>query len=267
MANIVWNGSTGQLTLAGNWVGGVAPGASDVAVFNRGNQSVDPSLGNIAALTGIEIQPGYGADGVAAIGGTGNKMTSSVALVRHVGVAPFWFDDSAGTTVDVYIRAVDRNVVINLGGDTMTNVTLMRGDITLDGSTGVIARLKVGMVDNREQDVTLNVVTNANAITAGKISGGVITLNKEMVTTDMSGGLIKLPVGTSGDMGTIDMSGGVIRHNTLATIDLAVVENATLDLGMEAKIVTKLIELAGANVIDNDILHTITARHNLAEVD
>lgn len=267
MAKIPWNGSTGQLTLDANWVGGTAPGGSDVAVFNRGTQAVDPSLGNIAALAGIEIQPGYGADGTVAIGGTGNKMTSSVGLIRHLGVAPFWFDDAAGTTVDVYIRALDRNVVINLGGDTMTNVTLMRGDITLDGSMGVITRLKVGMVDNREQDVKLMVVTNGNAITAGNISGGVITLTKEMVTTVMSGGLIKVPVGSSGDMGTIEMSGGVIRHNSLAIIDLAIVENATLDLGMEAKTVTKLIELAGANVIDNDVLHTITERHNLAEVD
>ncbi len=263
MAKKVWNGSTGDLTDANNWVGGVVLGAGDVAIFNRGSQDVDPSLGNIAAFDGLEIQPGY----TGTIGGTGNKMTSSVALVRHVGNAELWFDDAAGTTVDVYIRATDRNVIVNLGGDTMTNVTLLRGNITLDGTMGVIALLKVGSVDSVQQDVTLNVVTNGNAITAGKISGGDTTLNKEMTTTNMSGGLINVPVGTSGDMGTIDMSGGVIRHNTSATIDLATVENATLDLGMEAKIVSKLIELSGSNVIDNDVLHTISVRHNLAEVD
>lgn len=263
MAKIPWNGSTGQLTLAGNWVGGVAPGAADVAVLNRGSQDIDPSLGNIAALDGIELQPGY----TGVVGGPGNKMTSSVNTIRHVGSAEFWFDDSAALTDDVFIRTTDRNVVVNLGGDTMTNVTLLRGDITLDGTTGVIALLTIGFVDNVQQDVTLNVVTNGNAVTLAKVWGGVTTLNKEFTTTDIANGVIKVPVGTSGDMGTIYMGGGVIRHNTLNTIDLAIVQNATLDLGSEAKTVTKLIELPGANVIENDVLHTITTRFNLAEVD
>ena len=263
MAAIPWNGSTGNLTTAGNYVGGVAPGASDQIVFNRGSQDVDPSLGNIAALDGIEVQPGY----TGKVGGSGNKMTSSVNTIRHVGSAEFWFDDSAALTDDVFIRAVNRDVVINLGGDTMTNVTILRGNVTLDGTTGVIALLTVGFVDSAEQDVRLNVVTNGNAVTLAKVWGGEIILNKEFVTTDIAGGLIKVPTGTSGDMGTIYMGGGVIRHNTTATIDLAIVQNATLDLGREAKTVTKLIELPGANVIDNDVLHTITTRFNLAEVD
>lgn len=263
MAAIPWSASTGNLTTGGNWVGGVAPGASDVAVFNRGSQDVDPSLGNIAALEGIEIQEGY----TGVIGGSGNKMTSSVDTIRHVGSAEFWFDDSAALTDDVFIRATDRNVVVNLGGDTMTNVTILRGNVTLDGTMGVIALLTVGFVDSVQQDVMLNVVTNGNAVTLAKVWGGDITLNKEFTTTDIAGGLIKVPTGTSGDMGTIYMGGGVIRHNTLATIDLAIVQNATLDLGREAKTVTKLIELPGANVIDNDVLHTIVTRFNLAEVD
>lgn len=263
MANIVWNGSTGQLTLGANWVGAAAPGAGDVAVFNRGSQDVDPGLGNIAAMQGIEIYPGYGGT----IGGTGNKMTSSVDTIKHLGRAEFWFDDAAGTTDDVFIRTVDRNVIVNLGGVTMTKVHILRGNVTLDGTTGVIALLKVGFVDNVQQDVMLNIVTNGNAITLGKIDGGVITLNKEMVTTDISDGLITVPVGSSGDMGTIYMGGGVIRHNTLATIDAAYVGAATLDLGQEAKTVTLLVRYPKSKVIKNDILHTITAEHNIADVD
>ncbi len=263
MAKIPWNGSTGNLTTAANWVGGVVPGASDVAVFNRNAQDVDPSLGNIAALDGIEIQAGY----TGTIGGSGNKMTSSVNTIRHVGSAELWFDDSAALTDDVFIRAMDRNVVINLGGDTMTNVTILRGDVTLDGTMGVIALLTVGFVNSVQQDVRLNIVTNANAIALAKFWGGETILNKEITITDISNGLINVPTGTSGDMGTIYMGGGVIRHNTTATIDLAIVQAATLDLGREAKTVTKLIELPGANVIDNDVLHTITTRFNLAEVD
>ncbi len=263
MAAIPWNGSTGNLTTAGNWVGGVAPGASDQAVFNRGSQDVDPSLGNIAALDGIEIQGGY----TGVIGGTGNKMTSSVNTIRHVGSAEFWFDDSAALTDDVFIRAVDRNVIINLGGDTMTNVTILRGNVTLDGTTGVIALLAIGFVDSIQQDVTLNIVTNGNAITAAKMWGGDVTLNKTITTLDIANGLINVPTGTSGTITNIfQLGGGVIRHNTLTTIALAY-SSSTLDLGREAKSVTKLIESPGANVIDNDVLHTIVTRFNLAEVD
>lgn len=267
MANIVWNGSTGNLATPGNWVGGVAPGASDVAVFNRGSQDVDPSLGNIPALDGIEIQPGYGENEPVAIGGSGNKMTSSVNTVRHTGSAEFWFDDSAALTDDVFIRCLDRNVVVNLGGDTMTNVTILRGNVTLDGTTGVIALLAIGFVASVQQDVTLNIVTNANAITAAKMWGGDVTLNKTITTLDIANGLIKLPTGTSGSITQLyQLGGGVIRHNTLTTIALAYA-SGTLDLGREAKTVTKLIESPGANVIDNDVLHTITKRFNLAEVD
>lgn len=260
---IPWNGSTGQLTTAGNWVGGVAPTGAEVAVFNRGSQDVDPSLGDIAALDGIEIQPGY----TGTIGGSGNKMTSSVNTIRHVGSAEFWFDDSAALTDDVFIRTTDRNVIVNLGGDTMTNVTILRGNVTLDGTTGVIALLAIGFVDSVQQDVTLNIVTNGNAITAAKMWGGDVTLNKTITTLDIANGLMKVPTGTSGAITNIfQLGGGVIRHNTLTQIDLAY-SSSTLDLGREAKTLVKLIESPGAKVIDNDVLHTITTRFNLAEVD
>lgn len=58
-ANIVWNGpADGNWSAGGNWVGGVAPTASDVAVFNNTvntNSQVDAPF----TIAGLEIAAGY----------------------------------------------------------------------------------------------------------------------------------------------------------------------------------------------------------------
>lgn len=262
MAAIEWNGSTGQLTTAANWVGGVAPDGAGTAVFNQGTQDVDPTLGNIAALDGIEIYPGY----EGAIGASGNKMTSSVNTIKHLGRAPFWFDDAAGTTDDVFIRTVDRNVIVNLGGDTMTNVTILRGNVTLDGTTGVVALLDVGFVDNALQDVMLSIVNNGNAITAARFWGGNTMLNKTVTSAYVANGVVMLPVGTSGTLTNLYETGGTVTNNAGTDMTLAIVGPGTLDLGQTALTVSTGIWLPGSKIIKSGTIHTITAEHDLAEV-
>lgn len=266
MANKEWNGTTGQATLAANWVGGVVAGAGDVAIFNRGSQSIDPSLGNIAALAGLEIHPGYGGN----IGAEGNKMETSVTgKVKHFGHAALWLSDAAGLTAAVYIAAMSNKVVVNLGGDTMTKVTLLRGAVTLDGTMGVIALLRVGFVTNRHGDVVLNIVNVANAITELNQEGGTITCNKEIATLRQSDGVLDLPVGSGGDIGIIHQSqgNGRINHYTTATIDECHV-GGVLDLGQTAKTVTASTRYPGGRIIaQKDTIHTFTnATVDLAEM-
>lgn len=255
MANIVWNGTTGQYNLAGNWIGGVAPGAGDVAIFNRGTQDVDPSLGSIAATAGLEIYPDYGG----AIGAVGNILTSSITTIKHLGRAALWAADSAGTTTDVFIRAVDNNVIVNLGGDTMTNVTLLRGNVTIATAIGAIARLEVGHAGNRGNDVTLMIVAGGTAITLCQQWGGQITGYGEITSLYQCAGLATLPVGSVGDIGNIYQTGGRINHYTTATIDLAHVAGV-LDLGQAAKTITKSTRYPGGRILRQaDTIHTFTA--------
>lgn len=254
MANIVWNGSTGSLNLGTNWIGGVAPGAGDVAIFNRGTQVVDSNLATIAAMAGLEIYPDYGG----AIGAVGNILTSSITTIKHLGRAPLWAADSAGTTTDVFIRAMDNNVVVNLGGDTMTNITLLRGNVTIATTIGTIARLEVGHAGNVGNDVQLLIVAGGTAVTLAQQWGGQITGYGEITSLYQSAGLTVLPVGSAGDVGSIYQTGGRFNHYSTATIDLAHVAGV-LDLGQAAKTITKSTRYPGGRIIRQaDTIHTFT---------
>ena len=262
-ANIVWNGVNGDITAAGNWIGGVAPVAVDTAIFNRGTQSVDPSIANIAALAGVEIYPDYGGD----IGAVGNIMTTSITTLKHLGRAALWVADSAGVTTDVFIRTVDNNVVVNLGGDTMTNVTLLRGNVTIATTIGAISRLEVGHAGNRENDVRLEIVAGGTAVTLAQQWGGQIIGRGTITSHYQCAGLITFPVGSLGNFTNFYQTGGRANHYSEQTIALAHVAGV-LDLGQAAKTISKSTRYPGGRIIKQaDTIHTFTAETvDLAEV-
>lgn len=259
MANIGWIGIggvvAGDATDGDNWVGGVAPGAADTAIFNSGSQDLDPSLGNIAAIAGLEIYPDYGGD----IGAVGNIMTTSIGVVKHLGRAALWLADSAGVTTDVFIRTMDNNVVVNLGGDTMTNVTLLRGNVTIATSIGAISRLEVGHAGNRENDVQLLIVAGGTAVTLAQQWGGQITGYGTITSHYQCAGLITLPVGSAAAIANLYQTGGRCNHHVTSTITLAHVAGV-LDLGQAAKTITKSTRYPGGRILRQaDTIHTFTA--------
>lgn len=263
MPNIVWNGTTGDWNLPANWVGGVAPGAGDVAIFNRGSQIVDSDLGTIAAMAGLEIYPDYGG----AIGAVGNILTCSITTIKHLGRAALWVADSAGVTTDVFIRTVDNNVVVNLGGDTMTNVTLLRGNVTIATTIGAISRLEVGHAGNRENDVKLTIVAGGTAVTLAQQWGGQIIGYGTITSHYQCTGLITFPVGSVGNFTNFYQTGGRANHYTTETITLAHVAGV-LDLGQAAKTISKSTRYPGGRILKQaDTIHTFTAETvDLAEV-
>ncbi|KKM59105.1 hypothetical protein LCGC14_1548510 [marine sediment metagenome] len=255
MANIEWIGTTtpGDLDVAANWVGGVAPGAADVAVFNAGSQDVDPSLGNIAAWAGMEIYSGY----TGAIGGSGNELTTSVTTLKHLGSAALWFKDSAGTSVDVYIRCSDPSTVVNIGDGPFTGVHCMRGTITIAGDVGNITLLTVGMKDNPTSDVTLNIVANANTITDYYQYGGVVTAQMATTRAEINNGIFTL--NGSVTAGRLLVSGGQVNHDSTGTITDMLLHGGRTDLGDKIKTITKSAAFPGSTLIKNDTIHTFTA--------
>lgn len=245
----------GDVTDNNNFTGN-APGVGDVAVFDRGSVDVDPSQGNVAAFGSLIIRPGY----TGAIGASGNKMTSSIDKVIHTGVAPLWLDDSAGATTDVYIRCASSNVVVDLGGDTMAKITLLRGNITLDGTLGICALLQVGYVSNMLTDVKCSITTNANAVTVCRQWGGNVICNKEITTYIMKGGFSRIPVNTSGDWGTVRQDGGRMENFGVATLDELQVGPGTFDLGTQGKTITKsVLHPQGVLLNREEDVHTFTA--------
>lgn len=262
MANIAWIGQTtpGDLTVGANWVGGTPPAGSDVAVFNAGSQSVDPALGQIAALAGIEIYPGYAGtvENPVTIGGSGNEMISSVTAIKHMGSVPFWFKDSAGSTVDVYIRATDPETIVNLGGDTIANLHCMRGTITVAGTIGNITQITVSFVDNPTTDVTLSVINNANAISDYFQVGGVATVAMNATRMQVCNGTL-IYNSSAAISNNLVVGGGIVNHNSSGTIANLQMYGGRTDLGDTIKTITKSAVFPGATFVKNDTIHTFTA--------
>lgn len=253
MANIAWIGTggvAGKLTDNANWTGGTAPAGSDTALFNAGSQNVDPVLGQIAALAGIDIYPGY----AGTIGGSGNEMDSSVAEIRHHGVAEFWFKDAAGTTVDVFINPTNPATVINLGGVTMTNVTLHSGNVALAGDHGTIGRLIVGG--------SATVVGNTGGSTVYTVlvmTGGTLTTAVGAATVIFNGGTLTQTGAVTNT--TFYQTGGTYLNQSTGTITTYIGLGGFLDLGSSPKTITTLYEVPGFS-LKGDIggLHTVTNR-------
>lgn len=258
MADITyWTGAVSERAdLAGNWTNGIPVAADDYGIFDRGSVNVDPSLGDIAAFGIMIIKPGY----KGAIGATGNKMTTSITKVFHYGTAALWLDDSAGTTADVYLRCASSNVIVVLGGDTMTNITALRCNLTLDGTLGVCALLQVGYVSNLLTDVKCSIVTNGNAVTAMRQWGGNVTNNKTVSALDINGGVHKVPVASSGVLSKTYQGGGRVENFGVGAIADLHVGPGTYDLGLEAKTITKSIRRPGGTILNADPnIHTFTA--------
>lgn len=232
MAVIEWNGTTGVMSTAGNWVGGVAPGAGDIAVFDRGSQSV--TSGFIAAILGQIIEPGFGG----AIGGSGAPQTTSITgQAIHRGRAEWWLQDAAGTTGDVYIAAMNNAVVVHLGGNTITRIVALRGNVTLDGDLGALTLLETGYVSNALGDLTLVTTAGGGTITAWNCMGGVNTLATTATTIVQGGGVIELPVDSSGTGTNIYQLAGQLRH--LAPTNITRLHaGGSFDLGVNGKTIT-----------------------------
>ena len=266
MADITyWTGAVSeQASLAGNWTNGVPVAADDYGIFDRGAVNVDPSLGNIAAFGKMIIRPGYTGN----IGASGNKMTTSITEVLHQGTAELWLDDSAGTTADVFIQCASSNVVVQLGGDTMTRIHLLRGNVTLDGTLGVCSVLNVGFVSNILSDVKCSIVTNGNAVTVCNQSGGNVTTNKTISTLYMSGGFHRVPVTTSGVLSNVYQGGGRVENFGVGAITNLYVVPGVFDLGLQAKTITRSARLPAGRILNADPdVHTFTASLvDLAEV-
>ncbi len=264
MANRVWSGATdGDINNTANWVGGVIPDASgtDVAIFNQGSVDADT---NVTAPTnaqwgGVIVMPGYTGN----IGGSGNKLTVGATTVKHFGSGALWLEDG-GTTTDVFIACQNQNAVVDLGGNTMANVTLLRGNVTIAGDMGVITRLTIGTLGG-VGDVSATLTSGMSAVTSAVISSGNVTLNATITTLDIAGGTLTLPVASSGTVTNCYQTGGTVNHNTTSTVTELYTTGGLFNLGSAAKTVTKVVHVG--NLISDGTLHTLTTEFDLSNVN
>jgi len=247
MAVKTWKGATGDWNLGSNWIGGVAPGAGDIAVCDRESQVIDTNLSAIAAILELRIKPGY----TGQIGAPANLLTCSVTgKIVHEGVAPLWFADAAGTTGDVYIAAANNAVVVHLGGNTITRIMATRGNVTLDSTLGTVALTEIGYIANQANDVVFDMQAGGT-LTDCIVDGGNFTLNGTATTIKQTAGRIIQPVGGVGVATTILQGGGVYRHLNGVNVT-RLHAHGTFELGSVAKTITTAYFGPRAQVIGYD---------------
>lgn len=258
MAISYWTGGTdGDLSDATNWTGGV-PGTGDTAVFNDGSVSVDPSLGALALIGSILIEPGYTGN----IGASSNAWSCKVEDdIKHFGHAELWWESVTTAAPDVFIACAHNGVIVNLDGATgAADIVILRGMVTLAGSLGATTLLTIGSILDQAQDAKVIIVSNANDITTMDQNGGNVQLNKEAQTIVLRNGFLETPFGSNGKVLKVRQTGGVFRHHSInasANVTQVIAGNCVYDLGRGAKTIDHLIRLPGLQLKRTD-LHTIT---------
>lgn len=221
MADTDWQGTTGDLTLAGNWTNGV-PGNGDRGFFRAGLGSVGPSTnmtGLADTLALLHIGRGFAFD----IGGSVNHMQVSATKIEHFGNGKLWFKDDAATTVDAIIDAPGG---AELTGDTITNVHVLRGPVTLAGGLGATALVEVGRVLTAT-DASVIIEASAGTTTTFKQWGGTCTAKNLITNGQIYGGTaVKEDV----EFDNLDLFAGTVQVMNANTMDLVNLYGGILDM-------------------------------------
>lgn len=250
--------------VTGNWLEGVVPINDDSVVLSalavRGPQTnVDQTAKNGGA--GIDLDLLYSHPGFKyAVGSSGNPLKVGCDKLVVMGSGEFWYQNApAGLDTDIaYITAATPGTLVNLGGDTITELFALRGTIALDATLGAMTRLHVGYMDTRQSDVTLKINSAAGTLTDLFQGGGRVFADNLISNAVVYGG--ELEKGSTTAITVLDvMATGNVIYNSSGTITTARVRGR-LDLtkSSDAKTITTCIIFPGGDLKKIDELHTFT---------
>ncbi len=252
----VWTGAVdGDWGTAGNWTGAV-PLAGERALIADNTTAIDGSDQSAADLALVVVDEAYdktiGSDGSPII------LASNRVVLRGSG-AVFIKADGAGID-DLVIDCPTNQIAVNVDANLtdLTNLHILRGNVTINGAAGTIALVKVKYRSNRDSDVILTVSSGITAITTLEQDGGRVTSSGAITTARLRGG--RLVQGTA-TITTIDADGGAhVEFNFGGTIATAYIGRATLDLlrSPDAKTITTLWQYPGAVVQMDPEIVTVT---------
>ena len=203
-ATRTWNGggATNNWSDAGNWVGGLIPGASDVATFD-GTSAKNVVINASVSVLGIDIGAAYT--------GTISQPAGSIVTVGATG-----FSESGGT-FSGGTNAININGPFTLGGGvfTATSGTLaIRGNFTHTGggtfnaATGTVATTLAATIDVSSSETfnNLTLTSGTKTIAAGD------TLTATGATT-LTAGALNGAGGTLAAQGSISLAVGLRRRD------------------------------------------------------
>ena len=261
---IYWIGTTGDLTLVTNWVGGANPGGTDdVVVPASAAGGMSSNMAGLADTTGSwYIHPRYEHN----IGSSGAPLQISAAdgFIDHSPATIYFKDDGTTTT---YVEANKEGGTLYIDGDTVTDIYVVKGNVVIQSSIGNITSLTVG----REANVTIE--GNGNTLTTCYMLGGNGRLKSGMAITTMhmNGGNFEQD-NSNVAVTTLRQYGGTTKYNSTAALVTAFIYGGMLDLtdDAQAKTVTTLWQWPGATVTEvgpddgiSDVITTISNRRRL----
>lgn len=252
----VWTGAVdGVWGTAGNWTGGV-PLAGERVLIADNTTAIAGSDQSAADLDVVVVDEAYdktiGSDGSPII------LAANRVVLRGSG-AVFIKADGAGID-DLVIDCPTNQIAVNVDSNLtdLTNLHIIRADVTIKGSAGTILLVKVKYRNNRDSDAILTISSGITGITTLEQDGGRITSAGAITTARLRGG--RLVQGTA-TITTIDADGGAhIEFNFGGIIATAYIARATLDMlqSPDAKTITDLWRYPGAVVrLDPEVV-TIT---------
>ena len=173
-ANISWSGATDAVwSTGGNWVGGVAPVAADVAVFDAGSMAnLNTSLGTNFSVLGLKVTSPSGAVTIAG----GNTLTL------------------AGGGIDMSAASQDMtvSVLMALAADQSWDVAAGRTLTASNTVSGAFNLTKIGsgkLVLSGANTFTGGVIVSAGTLRA---QGNANALGTGVATLSISGGRLEL---------------------------------------------------------------------------
>lgn len=265
MTTKTWSGAVdGNWQTAGNWVGGVAPVATDDIVFNSGSISCNAGLtGNVYALGSLTVTENYTGSigsGATALTVTDFTSTPNAGGIKCSGRGSFYKFACTGTTTHARIDTKTGNTVY-LSSGTFTNV--------YHSGSGGEAKFESAVVTNY-YGTNNAIAMTADAATAFTLcyTAGRAVSSRSIGTFLGKGGCNLLMVSAAAITTSATLhKGDVYNHNSTGTITLLDVgPGASFPLAIATKdfVITNTNQWQGGFINTNPASITVTYTNPIA---
>lgn len=170
MALRIWNGAAadGNFGTAGNYVGGVAPVATDSVLFNQGNVDVTAGLTPGFAIADLTVTPGYGGS-IGDSTGAALTFTNITGTVSYAGMGAACRIGCSGTVAAASLSHTIGTFYAVTGTWTLINNTA--GNLVIPAATVVTTLQNIaGYVTAEYHATPFTTLTNAGTVVFKRVA-------------------------------------------------------------------------------------------------
>lgn len=249
-------------TTAGNWAGGV-PLSGEHILVPAGTAPIDcTSMTSNIAYGSFVQERGYNYT----IGTSGVPLTGAFAQLVLYGGGKVWFEGTNGAGSDstpLITVAAGRGAtdILNVDGSDVGTIKALRGIVTLSQTMGAMTRLEMGGITSN--DVTVNALTNSNAIAAVWLRSGRLLSDRLISLLYQDGGDAVQQVNQA--ITEANITAGNLNYQSEATMATARIgENGTLDAqtGRSGTVTITTLDIGHGGRFIDDPRVTVTNRRD-----